>query len=306
MYFLLFPTCIPVLGSKNCAIYSLELECIDIIPREVYYLIKQLESHSVEEMVCTHGNVVKDWIAYLLNHNVGFYTETPACFPPMELLYESPSIIRRAQIEVSSESSYSIQNIAHSLNTMLCKHIEIRLRGNSSEQIEDILKALQYTCIRSITLYIEDLTCTEKCFEQYIQQHPKVHSAYVFSRIESRKQNIFFRNESYLELTEKQWPIDRMIINHRFFTESHNFNTFYNSKLAISHTGEIKNDLSLAESYGVYSPETITGIVSDPFFRRFWGINVDKISEIREDSRRYAMYPAREIFIEGEEFHINV
>lgn len=309
-FFKLFSCSKVVRGKDVGAVYLLNRARIERIPLEVCDLIDELQIYPIKFVQSNYsGDLVEQWVQYLWKNNVGHLTEEPICFCESPTDYAVPSIIQRAQIEFSSKSNYSVAAIADKLDDLLCKHLEVRICGNSDfEMLNSFFKCFKSTCIRSINVYIESYPkdLIRQDIPQIFRDNPKISFINVFNAREKKfiQQDIYTLTGTMDSLIGKKWDLTKTLINFSFFTESLSFNTFYNKKVAIDKDGLIKNDLSLQESFGNVRELNIEEVVLDPFFSRYWKINVDCIENIKDSELRYAIYPAREIEKKGDKYFI--
>ncbi|PXX20913.1 hypothetical protein [Hoylesella shahii] len=308
-FFKLFSCSKVVRGKKLGAVYLLNRARIERIPLDVCDLIEELQMHSIKSVQSNYsGNIVEQWVQYLWRNNVGHFTEEPNCFCESPIEYAVPSIIQRAQIEFSSKSSYNVAAVADKLDGLLCKHLEVRVWGESDyDMLNSFFKCFKSTCIRSINVYIESYSkdLIHQDIPQIFRNNPKISFINVFNSKEKFiQQDIYTLNGTMDSLIGEKWDLTKTLVNFSFFTESLSFNTFYNKKVAIDKDGLIKNDLSLQESFGNVRELNIEEVVLDPFFSRYWKINVDCIENIKDSELRYAIYPAREIEKKGDKYFI--
>lgn len=307
LFFHLYSCSKIALGKQYAAVYLLNRERIERIPIEVSVLIQELSKKTIGEVKEQYNNeTVDQWVEYLWKNNIGFYVEDPRPFINAPIDYEKPSFIRRMQIEYSSSSPYDISSLSALIDLLLCKHIEIRLIGSVSLNLmNDILSCLRETCVRSIDLYVENTSNKKEDIISLLENHSKISSAIFFNAGYSYNHKyIYFVKESLDSIRNKPWPLDKYVVNFPFFSESMRYNTFYNKKIAIDSTGQIKNDLLLSEVFGVFPLDNPADIITNPCFTRFWNINVDLIEELKESEFRYAIYPAREITEIDGKYHI--
>ena len=292
------------------AVYLLNRARIERIPLEVCDLIEELQTHSIKSVQSNYpSGLVEQWVQYLWKNNIGHLTKEPICFCESSVEYATPSIIQRAQIEFSSKNSYSVDAVAKKLDALLCKHLEVRIWGISDfDMLHSFFKCFKSTCIRSINVYIERYPkdSIHQDIPQLFTDNPKISFINVFNAKEKKiiQQDIYTLTGTMDSLIGKKWDLTKTLINFSFFTESLSFNTFYNKKVAIDKDGLIKNDLSLQESFGNVRELNIEEVVLDPFFSRYWKINVDCIENIKDSELRYAIYPARKIEKKGDKYFI--
>lgn len=308
-FYCFFSTSQVVYGEDFIAIYRLDNNAIERLPIELKDFVRHLQaSERLSSIRERYGDAfVSQWLTYFQKHDLGFYTNDPAPFLDITKSYEVPSTIRRAVIEYDSNEMYDIKVVIEALESLHCKHIELRLRGSLSiAYISSILELFSTSCIRSIVLYIENLV--DQIEDTSLADFPKVYHSYVFNAKEQVcLPHITKLNACFEMALEQPYNLNRLVINTQFFIEALRYNPFYNSKLSVSRVGAIKNDLDLKEEYGrVKSSDDIQSIAQSKYFQRFWKVNVDKIENLKHLDYRYAIYPAREIVSDGALFYLDL
>ncbi|MBS6329762.1 MAG: hypothetical protein KH425_09495, partial [Prevotella bivia] len=202
------------------------------------------------------------------------------------------------------------KSLAKAIEELHCKHAEIRFLGNdiTNEFVSFFLNFFRVSCLRSIILYIDGKHFRVKDATQITETNKKVNKIIICNTRELSFADDVLTTQGTLQyFSQKKWPIDRLIINRAMFAEAFHYNTFYNNKMAIDKIGFIRNDLYLPETYGKFDKcIDICQIVHSSSFRRFWKISPDQIEELKDNALRYAIYPAREIIMSEEKFHIKI
>ncbi len=156
-FFKLFSCNKIVRGKSMGAIYLLNRARIERVPLDVCDLISELEVYSINFIKKRYGeDIVNQWISYLIKNEIGHLTQEPNRFKDSPNEYNTPSLIQRAQIEFSLNSSYNISSLVKKLDLLLCKHIEVRFVGKANyDMLNSFFNMFKTTCIRSISVYIE-------------------------------------------------------------------------------------------------------------------------------------------------------
>lgn len=312
-YFCLYGDCFPVTDSKRCAVYLLNSNKIEILPLDVFELFRLLKNETIKSVASNYYNpeAIYNWVSYFLEKGIGFLTSdiTGFIYPNVQTLF-SPTHIKRVQLEYATTSNYNLNEVAQALEELNCKHAEIRLLGNdiTYEFVSFFLKHFQESCLRSIVLYIDGKHFRVQDGLLITETNKKVYKIIICNTPElSWADDILTTQENLQNISQRKWPINRLIINRAMFAEAFHNNTFYNKKLAIDKQGFIRNDLYLAETFGKFNNKNeICQIVQSPNFRRFWTVSPDQIEELKDNALRYAIYPAREITIHEGKYHIEI
>lgn len=302
-YFRLYSTSKAVRGKKRAAFYLLDEERIEIVPLSMVDVVDLLAGQSIDE--CKNHvdstEVLDEYIAFLTDKRIGFITDEPERFPGLDDYFDVPSHIFLSCIEIDEESTYDLQEYVKELDRLLCKHVELRILHDNMrpDQLVNILNTFDGTTIRSIHVYMRRFNPDRlKDLTAIIEQHKKVSTIKLFSMDENRAiGDIIFTDQSFEEAVSAPVKEDQLFINIRFFTQSKKFNTFYHKKVAITHGGEIKNNLGSSQSFGTYCPtsNTIADIMERKDFRKYWDVGPDLIEDLKDSELRYAIFPAYEL-----------
>ena len=80
---------------------------------------------------------------------------------------------------------------------------------------------------------------------------------------------------------------NHFVVNMKLFTESQNHNTFFNQKMTIDETGNVKNAPNSKVKYGKILDIDIEEVVKTDAFQRLWNINKDIIKTCKDCEFRY-------------------
>jgi SPASM domain peptide maturase of grasp-with-spasm system len=299
VYFKLFAHNIPVWGKDQSAIYDLQKGEITLIPNILYQLIQDLKLKPLAEIKYQYApnkpELFDNYIDFLLKKDLGFKTKSPECFPEIDLNYDVPTGIYNAIIESNFEE-YDIDIAINSLDKLLCRHLELRLKINSLN--EDILlsffKNINAKSFRSMVVIIEyqaELWYDDwavKIFEscQKIEQVIVVNCPIRFNS-EQYADKIIFTTQSIKEVSVYK---KRYIVNINYFTESLYFNPFYNRKVCIDLEGKIKNDLRDKHDWGKINKEDLISVIDSEGFKHIWEASPDKIEGLKDSALRYCQF----------------
>ncbi|MDN3636146.1 grasp-with-spasm system SPASM domain peptide maturase [Neolewinella lacunae] len=139
--------------------------------------------------------------------------------------------------------------------------------------------------------------------------NPYIFSFTVFSSPENKFINtrkdvfglIFYSKEAvYSEKCCGKISPSFFTINTKTFTESVNFNSCLNRKIAIDVEGRIKNCPSMSDSFGIAGNITFEEILKKPSFKDKWNINKNLINVCKDCEFRYVCTDCR-AYIENPE-----
>lgn len=312
-YLKLFSHCVLVRGLKKGAIYDLYNNEIYPVPNSMVDFIEMLEKKDVNKVYTYFKNqkeTAEEYINFIVENDLGFYTCQPKNFLPLETKYNIPAHINEANIEFSNQ--YSIFKLSEELNLLNCKMLEVRLMSNESKllDINNLLVAFSDSSIRSILIILNNFSDSDS--EKILSLIPSFKKLSTIILCSSSYDyhysidncNVIFTEISLPDLTNNEIPSQRIIINYNFFMEAQKFNPYYNKKIAITENGDIKNSLILSNSFGNIHDKSIIDIVSTEAFKELWNVNPDRILNLKDSHLRYSLYlPHKLTKVPNDEYH---
>lgn len=300
-YFKLFACCIPVRGFSVSIICDLQRTTFHYIPNQLY-LILQNKEIDIEELLKSYSDdervTLKEYFQFFIDEEYGMLTDTPDSFPEIDTNYMTPQTINNAIVDFSAKSRHDFDKIFQSLNSLGCKHLELRFFDDYplDKLINDILPNFRDTKIRGVVLYLkyrEDLT-EEFLYKEIKQKYPVILDIIIHSSpIIKKGDEVNYRNLLYISdviSSEKHCGIigvEYFSINSSTFNESLNYNSCLNKKLAIDSKGFVKNCPSMKTHFGSHKIIDINTIVSTENFQKLWKINKDSIDTCKDCQFRY-------------------
>ena len=270
-----------VKGFNRGCIYDLPRGNYELIPIEMIEKIINI----IDEKECKINKLLnKDeilWLNFFIQNEYCFYIPDyfKESFPPIDFKWQSPSIITNSFIDIIDlKSKFDFQL----LESLGCKHLLIRILGFNFS-VNEILFFLKDK-LNQITMKSIDLILDEKMKKS--SKENKILFKQLFSEIKQLTSIRF--NEPKINI---KTFIPQFIININTFSESKDYNTYFNRKLYIDSFGNIKNGIENENSVGKVSLK----MSSDNFlkkikslqFRKSWSTNKDKIDVCKDCEFRY-------------------
>ena len=293
--FRLFSNCISVKGNNRATICDLHRSKIYFIPNSLYYLLTQQKNACFDEIIMLYPNdtvIIKEYFDFLLNHELGFWCDSPNNFPDLNLEWDSPEIINNAIIEADNLFN-QYDSIINQLIDMHCKFLEIRFYNLTDLSLVTlILEIIRKRRIRGIVIYykfkdekelneISKLVRTNLRIGKFIIHSTPKHIETDNDRIEFNNQPID-SNISCGNILQNYFSVS---IN--TFTEAQKHNTCLNRKISITADGFIKNCPSMKENYGHISNTTLKEALEHPDFKKYWYVHKDQIEVCKDCEFRY-------------------
>lgn len=310
-FFTLFSSTKGVRGKHRGAFYILDEGRIELVPNEMIIIAELLQNFSIYECAqkVDSEDVLEEYLNFMVEKKIGFFTSQPERFATIDNIYEVPSRIFISNIEYSQNSQYDLRSFIQELSDNLCKHVELRLYFESIEtdDLERIFRYFDGTTIRSINVYLsrysnEDLNQLRNLLKKY----RKISSFIIFSQVmERREASISFKSSNIEDFDRKPYSKDVLQINHHYYTQCQNNNPFYFKKVSIDRVGFLKNNLIDKANYGLYKSgnNVLTRLTKNPTFTRFWYVKPDLIENIKDSELRYAMFLTNELIEDNGKYY---
>jgi SPASM domain peptide maturase of grasp-with-spasm system len=290
-YFKLYAHCIPVKGFKRSTICDLQREDIYYVPNSLAELFINGKDQTWEEIKESHSDnieVLDEYLDYLIENNLGFWTDEPSLFPDLNLSWESSSLISNAIVDIDESSVYDFKVITGRLIEAGCRHIQIRFyRTATATELRELCTALNDSLIRSLEIVVKyNGELEDLFFEELIGSCKRIKSIFIHSAPETRLYQLVGKDVGYganmgnILFTTQCIDSNKccgMInplnfsVNLLLFTESQHYNSCLNRKVGIDVDGSIKNCPSSTKVYGnIYKDSLVTVLESENTFRDNW------------------------------------
>ena len=280
MYFLIYSHNQIVLGKEKSAIYDLENSTVLYIPNIMVEILEMMRVKTItsikKEYTPNNPNIIDNYLKLFLRNRLGFYTKDPELFPKIEPMFHYPGILQSAVLE-SDLAKYDLLETLNDLDSLGCRYLEIRLLIKDIKQWEklsEILSVLKSSIFVSKILIIKYKSfINEQMVIDTLKRYPKISKVIVYSanKTINVSEDITFTINSIDILEKYDINNPKLIVNTNYFTESLNFNTTYNKKVAINFLGHIKNILKDDQVYGNVNENKLTTIVHSKDFQKWWG-----------------------------------
>ncbi len=306
LFYNLFATCLPVKGAKRSVIIDTERENMYFVSNEMFEILEEFKTSPVAKVLDDYdteaGEIINEYIEFLQNHELGFWTIEPERFPPISTLWEHPSVITNAIIDVRTSSNHDWIDIFKQLENLGCKDLQLRFYDEITiETIESIMFFLTISSIKSVELIIKyTFSCTKRELKRLTEEYFRIKTITVHS---SPKNEIYIVRNSYNRCGMGNIIfVKQRIDNHthcgqisesyfslsgiKSFSEAKSYNSCLNRKLSIDAEGNIMNCPSLHTIYGNVKTNTLASVINDSF-SAIWFVNKDQINICKDCEFRY-------------------
>lgn len=301
--FKLFACCIPVLGAERSTVCDLQRRNFLFIPNILFEILSEHADKKIIDIKSYYENkadgIIDEYFKFLEDNELGFFTNEPECFPKLENIWKTPSIISNAIIDIGLNTNHDFLKIKIELDKLNCKAIELRFYTEKS--FNDLCAVLNHfvdTRLQHILLIVKfsnELKTSD--LENIIAEYQKVVSILVHSSEEiipvdievakkvsdiiHVKQTINSASHCGLVQTNYFSP------NMDTFFESISHNSCLNKKISIDINGDIKNCPSMLESYGNVENTSLEEAINKGGFKKYWDITKDQIEVCKDCEFRH-------------------
>jgi SPASM domain peptide maturase of grasp-with-spasm system len=301
-YFLLYSNCIIIIGWVNSIIYDLHLQSRKYIPMPLQEIIKQAKEKNIKDLLGLYEKkyhkLILQYYKELEKEGFGFYTDDPSQLPDLDLTWDHPSIISNAIIDWTNVSTFKTKKVNELIETLGCEAVQIIIPPDI-EKTETILKRFDERRVKSIELLADYVSKSHsKKLIALAEKYLRVFFIYFYNSPEYKevegKHNVritfidtpVMASEAYT-IKSDRWPF---VINIPFFTESQKHHTYFNRKIYISATGDIKNAPECEEVIGninTNNTEELIEVIKKESNQKYWYVSKDKCDVCKHCEFRY-------------------
>jgi SPASM domain peptide maturase of grasp-with-spasm system len=306
-YFLCYACCIPVRGHTRSIVCDLQRGTFVFIPNVLVDILEMSRERSVQEIHAhydhAHDEQIDAYFEFLIEKNLGFYTETPQRFPPMSLDWRNPKILTNCVLDFDAGSEHDLRAINEQLSGLGCEALEMRFfYPVELEALSRHLECFRDSTLRSISILVGyHASLQPQALEELLLEHKRVKHITLHSSPE-RDEAIQVDLQSRLVYTPEKVDSEACcgnVSSRDFsagigaFTESLRFNNCLNKKVGIDKRGAIKNCPSMRESFGDIRSTPLSAVVEREEFRKPWGVTKDQVLVCQDCEFRYICHDCR-------------
>jgi SPASM domain peptide maturase of grasp-with-spasm system len=239
------------------------------------------------EIFSISKNELEEYIDFLINNELAFFTDEPKSFEEIDPVWEIPRTIDNSIIDIDGFSNYDIINAITQIDKLGARAVQIRLFSEFNflwvkELLENIV--LKTKRIKTIELYIKytkeiDVVNLEKEFSFFhLLSQVIIHSSNKDLVLSDKGTIILFTQEKINNETHCGIVNDYLFApNLDHVLEARKHNTCLNKKISIDTKGNIKNCPSMEIAYGSIDNILLTDVLKINDFRALWNVSKDQI-----------------------------
>lgn len=286
-FFLLYSDCIPVKGWSKSSIYDLQMGKEYSLQLALHGLIKQAKENTIDNLLKLHNKKYRKPILKhfdtLVKEELGFYTDDPSQFPDLPLDWDHPGTITNAILDFTG--NYELNKIVKLIEKLQCEAVQL-IVPDSLKKTESILKELSdETWLKSIEVLADYTNAPQnKKLTSLCEKYGRVnlicfYNSPKYKEVDGKRNMRFIYNDTkvkacnYYTVKPEQWIF---VINIPFFTESQKHHTYFNRKLYIGPTGDIKNAPECEDVIGnvnKQSTEEVIAAIKNPANQKYWYVH---------------------------------
>lgn len=294
--FMLFQCCIPIKGINSGIIVDFQRKSVYKVPNQIIDILNEYKNKSIFDLFTdfrSNKTILKKYIRFFIDNELVIINENIDSFPIIETSYSKPNILEILTIEVVELMPYSEFFFTTALDQLDVKCLKLIIRGDVANNLEQILKYLEYSKIQSITLFIEHEKELELRLKKIKKQNPRLAGIIFYNfKKKIRKTKINF---SYFDPLPLEKVLYKGIQNPNNFSlylnlysEALKYNVGFNKTIFIDHLGNIKKHYLDKVNYGNISDKfDFESILKNESIKEFWNATKDKTEICKDCEFRY-------------------
>lgn len=315
-YFCLYSCCILVDGKNRSCIVDTQRKNLYFIPNSLYFILTRYRNKTIDwiQDYIQNNKILDSYYKFLINNDLGFYTDELKKFPKIDISYNVPNIITNSIIEISDNSNYSMDKVIEELSDLGCETLEIRFLSNTTlGKLTKILDKTEISNLRSIIVvlpYMPEYTI-ENVKSELLRRYLRITHLYVYNcksfkiiKSEFDEPIIIYSDQKTINANccgninpDYFAPCIEMIC------ESKQYNSCLNKKICISEDGSIKNCPSFSYSFGNVKDTSLLEVVKNERFLKMWNIKKDEIKICKDCEIRYICHDCRAFITDTDDIY---
>ncbi len=292
----LHANCVPVSGASRSLIYDLQKSVVHAFDKKNEQLLLKLFRVGIplNELNFVDNEIIK----YLLDKELAHSLPRKFAnkFPALSFKFKYPSTISNAIIEIGADIN-ALKKLFRQFEQLLTTSVQIKILDLLPKKELDILNVLLTNSIFSrVELYVPYSFKLMGAYFFLIKNNAKIASIFIYNSPQYKNHEtdrVFEIKENIHQNISHIVSFHNLVCNMTFFSESINYNTYYNRKIAVDQKGYIKNSPELKWDYGHISKTKLIDVICKKDFKKLWNVSKDKIDVCRDCEFRHMCMDAR-------------
>lgn len=299
-YFNVFSNILFTKGATRILISDLQRNVSELIPLELYGIIEELKSNSIDDILDLYDEeskiIVEEYINFLKEKEYGFITENSIDknFPQYSYKFQDHSAVSNIIIELDKISV--LKKIKSSIENLFIKHLiiltKINLTYQDLKKIDDVFKD---SVLMDIQIYSPFYKEVDKNFVMNLNTETNRISELVFYDCERTPFKVEDDYRFTVNFTEENiemkscGKVDLKYFNTNLpkVLEAINHNSCLHKKIAIDKDGNIRNCPAMPESFGNINNTTLEQALINKDLKKYWNLTKDSIEVCKDCEFRY-------------------
>ncbi|PTT31706.1 grasp-with-spasm system SPASM domain peptide maturase, partial [Chryseobacterium sp. HMWF028] len=293
-------------GATRILISDLQRNTSELYPLELYEVIVELKTHSIEDMLKNYDEesreIVQEYLNLLLEKEYGFISKNDwdKNFPPLSYEYHEPSIITNVFIELEEISL--LKKIKPSVEKLGISHLVIySIKPLSAQEFIEIDETFKTSVLSGIEIFSPFHQKLDLSFIKALQKNTvRIYSIIFYhcskspfkAKDEYRFSLKFLKDDLKLSACGKV-ELKYFNTNISKVLEATNHNSCLYKKIGIDRNGNIKNCPLMAEVFGNTHNSKLEEVISQPGFKKYWNLTKDSIETCKDCEFRYVCTDCR-------------
>jgi hypothetical protein len=289
-------SCFPVKGYGRSIIYDFGNNKYHYIPNSLCELLTKFKTTEkwMENKTEEEQEILTDYLNFLQKNDclLNLTNLDADCFSDLSLEWETKEKIAILNLQLGNKSSkYFMQALKEFCIQNQVKNVSIECTCNQ-ENVFAFLNIIQNTFIDNVELYLPHSLYCNCIFEDWIAQYPFISKIVLMGANENTGEYLYSGNQIGIQKIEmsvinsESKPI-QFVLNRNFFIEAQSFNVFYNKRLFIDETGNIRTHPNMSKISNIRDNKMSI------FDSQCWHIGKNQIHVCKDCEHRYLCYDLR-------------
>jgi SPASM domain peptide maturase of grasp-with-spasm system len=290
-----FANCIAVKGFSRTAIYDVQRRRYILVDNQIADLLHQYDNKIPLE------EIDEEWRHYidkLIDDEWGILTSKSIAdlFPSLNLQWKHYAEITNTLIDLNNNEvdiNKFFSHVLPQLETLSCKTIQVNfLKTINYENLFAFLERFSDTQVHLLVINLPYILLTAEETEKLYKIQPRLNCLCYYSSPpdldgNNKHENSFYFEKGIQVRNNNIISANYFTTNIVFFTESQQFNTYYNRKISIDATGNIKNTPEQTKSYGSIKTTPLKTVLQNDEFKTLWNIHKGMIDVCKDCEYRH-------------------
>ncbi len=293
-YFKFYACCIPVQGVNRGVICDLQRGSFYFVPSSIIEVLNENKNKKLINLYNTFRSkekLIDKYLNYLIENELIFLTNEPNHFIQLNTGIKNPFLIDTIILEIDTVQS-SLIDLLENIDALGCINLVLIVKeARNLKNIKFIMDACKFSKIEIINVLARynDLISNELLAIRNENLRLRYVTLYEANKDEKLFDEFITKTTLNLEelLTKRISSINDFTLNIKAYTESINYNLFFNRKIYIDSEGSIKHYFTESVSYGNIKKDKIKDVILSDNFQELWSINKEKVEICCECEFRY-------------------